>query len=258
MNEPAGKVAIVTGSTRGIGAAIARALAAAGAGVMVTGRDGARAAEVATEIVAAGGHAEAMACDVRDYAQVEALVAATRERLGPIDILVNNAGVIEPIGPLAESDPAAWSDNVQINIVGGYHAMRAVLPAMLAAGRGIIVNISSGAAHRPLEGWGAYATGKAGIAMVTRAVALECGSRGIRVHGLSPGTVDTDMQAAIRASGLNPVSRIPRAGLAPVTHPARAVVYLCSEAAADLAGIEVSLGDPEFRRRIGLDAGRAS
>jgi NAD(P)-dependent dehydrogenase (short-subunit alcohol dehydrogenase family) len=252
MRELEGKVAIVTGSSRGIGAGIARALGQAGVAVMVTGRDAAQAAETAAGIVASGGRAEATACDVADYAQVERLVAQTRERLGPIDILVNNAGIIEPIGPLIDSEPAAWARNILVNIVGGYHAVRAVVPEMLAAGRGIVVNVSSGAAHRPLEGWGAYATGKAGIAMAMRALALETAGRGLRVHGLSPGSVDTDMQGLIRASGLNPVSRIPRQALAPVEHPARAVVYLCSDAAADLAGSEVSLGDPDFRRRIGL------
>jgi len=247
MSELKGKVAIVTGASRGIGAAAAEALAAAGARVMLAARDGALAAEVAGRI---GG--KAMACDVADYGAVECMVAATEQQLGPVELLVNNAGVIEPIGMLADSDPAAWARNIAVNLTGAYHVIRAVLPRLLAAGRGAIVNVSSGAAHRPLEGWSAYCAGKAGLAMVTRSIALETADAGIRVYGFSPGTVDTDMQVRIRASGVNRVSQIPRGNLAPVALPAKAIVYLCTAAAADLSGQDVSLPtDEAFRRRIG-------
>jgi 3-oxoacyl-[acyl-carrier protein] reductase len=248
MSELKGKVAIVTGASRGIGAAAAEALAAAGAKVMLTARDGALTGRVADRI---GG--KAMACDVADYAQVERMVADTERALGPVELLVNNAGVIEPIGMLADSDPAAWARNIAINLTGAYHVLRAVLPRMLANKRGVIVNVSSGAAHRPLEGWSAYCAGKAGLAMVTRSIALETEGKGVRIHGFAPGTVDTDMQVQIRASGVNRVSQIPRGNLTPVAAPAKAIVYLCSSAAADLAGQELSLpNDEAFRRRLGL------
>ncbi|MDP1753161.1 MAG: SDR family NAD(P)-dependent oxidoreductase, partial [Reyranella sp.] len=228
-----GKVALVTGASRGLGEGAARALAAQGAAVMLLARDGGAIEAVAHEIVAAGGHAEALACDVADYAAVERAAQATRDRLGGLDILVNNAGIIEPIAELATSDPAAWANNIQINLVGAYHVVRAVLGGMLAGGGGTIVNVSSGAAHRPLEGWSAYCAGKAGLAMVTSAIALETAGRGIRIFGFSPGTIDTDMQVKIRASGMNRVSRIPRAELSPVEHAVRGLLYLCDGASDD-------------------------
>jgi 3-oxoacyl-[acyl-carrier protein] reductase len=246
------KVAIVTGGTRGIGAAAAAALATAGASVVLVGRDGSAAERVADAITGRGGDAFGVGCDVADYPSVERVVVEAEQRFGPPAILVNNAGVIEPIEPLASSDPAAWRRNIEINLIGAYNVVRAMLPRMLDVGGGTVINVSSGAAHRPLEGWAAYCSGKAGLAMLTNAIALETGRSGIRVFGLSPGVIDTDMQGQIRASGINRISRIPRAKLAPVEHPARAIVYLCTEAADDLAGGEVSLLDPEFRRRIGL------
>jgi 3-oxoacyl-[acyl-carrier protein] reductase len=243
-----GKIVIVTGASRGIGAAAAAALAVAGATVVLTSRDGRMAEEVARSI---GGSASARACDVSDYAAFEALVAETKARFGRLDALVNNAGVIEPIASIAESDPTIWARNIAINLTGAYNAIRAVLPGMLAAGGGTIVNVSSGAAIRPLEGWGAYCSAKAGLHMLTRAVALENAGRGIRVFGFQPGTTDTDMQVQIRASGVNPVSRIPRENLTPVAHPAAAIVYLCTPAADDLIGQEFSLRDDPFRARLG-------
>jgi 3-oxoacyl-[acyl-carrier protein] reductase len=251
----AGKVAIVTGGSRGIGAAAAAALGMAGASVVLVGRDRRAAERAADAITSSGGDAYGEGCDVADFPSVEKVVADTERRFGPPDILVNNAGVIEPIGPLASSDPAAWRRNIEINLIGAYNVIRATLPRMLHVGGGTIINVSSGAAHRPLEGWAAYCSGKAGLAMLTNAIALETVRSGIiRVFGLSPGVIDTDMQGQIRASGINRISRIPRAELAPAQHPAQAVVYLCSEAADDLAGRELSLLDPEFRRRIGLSA----
>ena len=251
MSRLDGKVAFVTGASRGLGAAVALAMADQGAAVMLVARDGAAAAAVAREIVAAGGRAEALACDVADYGAVAGAVATTRERLGGLDMLVNNAGIIEPIADLATSDPAIWANNIQINLVGAYNVVRAVLNGMLTGG-GTIVNVSSGAAHRPLEGWSAYCAGKAGLAMVTRAIALETTGRGIRIFGFSPGTIDTDMQVKIRASGMNQVSRIPRADLSPVAHAVRGLLYLCDSASDDLIGQDVSMRDEAFRPRIGL------
>lgn len=252
MNRLDGKVALVTGASRGLGEGVARAMADQGAAVMLVARDGAAAAAVAREIVGSGGRAEALACDVADYGAVASAVAATRERLGGLDLLVNNAGIIEPIADLATSDPAAWANNIQINLVGAYNVVRAVLDGMLKAGGGTIVNVSSGAAHRPLEGWSAYCAGKAGLAMVTRAIALETTGRGIRIFGFSPGTIDTDMQVKIRASGMNQVSRIPRGDLSPVAHAVRGLLYLCDSASDDLIGQDVSMRDEAFRPRIGL------
>jgi 3-oxoacyl-[acyl-carrier protein] reductase len=249
MDSLDGKVIIVTGASRGIGAAAAAALAAAGATVVLTARDGKLTEQVVRSI---GGSASAHACDVSDYAAFETLVAATKTRFGRMDALINNAGVIEPIASVADSDPAAWARNIEINLTGAYHAIRAVLPGMLAAGGGTIVNLSSGAAIRPQEGWSAYCSAKAGLHMLTRAIALETAGKGIRVFGFQPGTTDTDMQVLIRASGVNPVSRIPRGDLTPVAHPAAAIVYLCTAAADDLNGQEFSLRDDQFRARLDL------
>ena len=251
-SELNGKVALVTGASRGLGEGTARALAAAGASVMLVARDGMSVARVAGEISEAGGKAEAMACDVADFAAVEQVAAKTMSLWGGLDVLVNNAGVIEPISEIATSDPFRWAQNITINLVGAYNAVRAVLPGMLTAGRGTIVNVSSGAAFRPLEGWSAYCSGKAGLAMFTRAIALETASKGIRVHGFSPGTIDTEMQVKIRASSMNMISRIPRGDLSPVEHAVRGLVYLCATDAEDLVGQDASMRDDAFRKRIGL------
>lgn len=245
-------VALVTGASRGLGEGVARALAARGTAVMLLARDGGQVAEVAASIAAAGGRAAALACDMADYAAVAAAVAETRARFGGLDILVNNAGVIEPIAEIATSEPAAWARNIAINLTGAYHGIRAVLPGMLAAGRGTLVNVSSGAAYRPLEGWSAYCSGKAGLAMLTQAVALETAGRGIRVFGFSPGTIDTEMQVKIRASGMNVISRIPRGDLLPVAHAVAGLVYLCGPAADDLIGQDASMRDDAFRARLNL------
>jgi 3-oxoacyl-[acyl-carrier protein] reductase len=224
MRQLEGKVAIVTGASRGIGAGAAFVLAKAGAAVMLVARDGKRASQVADEISANGDRAMASACDVADYGSVRTMVADTERQLGRIDILVNNAGAIEPIGAIVQSDPAAWRRSIEVNLVGAYHVARAVLPRMLEAGTGTVINISSGAAHRPLEGWSAYCSAKAGLAMLTDAIALEYADAGVRAFGLAPGVVDTDMQATIRASGINRISQIRQIDLAPVGHPAAAIL----------------------------------
>ena len=249
MGSLTGKIIIVTGASRGIGAAAAGALAKAGATVMLTARDGAALAGVARGI---GAAAHTIVCDVSNYDAVEAMVRDTEKQFGKVDALINNAGVIEPIATIAASDPVEWARNIQINLVGAFNPIRAVLPGMIAAGGGTIVNVSSGAAMRPLDGWSAYCSAKAGLAMLTRAVMLENHQHGMRVFGFQPGTTDTDMQVTIRASGVNVVSKIPRENLTPVAHPAAAIVYLCTPAADDLNGQEFSLGDASFKARLNL------
>lgn len=243
---------IVTGASRGIGAAAALALAENGAKLCLSARTAAACAAVMEEIRNAGGDAFAASCDVADYTAVQKLVSETLERYGRVDALINNAGIVTPISPIASSEPAAWARNISVNLLGVYHGIRAVLPHFIAQRRGVIVNISSGAAHNPVESWSAYCAGKAGVYMLTRQTALEAADAGVRVYGFAPGVVDTDMQGEIRASGINQVSRLPRSALAPASDPARVIAWLCSEEAADLAGQELTIRDETLRRRVGL------
>jgi NAD(P)-dependent dehydrogenase (short-subunit alcohol dehydrogenase family) len=251
MQLLAGKVIIVTGASRGIGAAAAVALGEAGATVVLAARDGAAAREVAGNIP--GGRADVHVCDVSDYASVQRMVAETTKSHGRIDALINNAGVLTPIARLAEADPEEWARDIQINVVGAFNAIRAVLPGMITAGGGTIVNLSSGAALRPVQGWSAYCTAKAALHMMTRAVALETSEQNIRVFGFQPGMTDTNMHVLNRASQMNAISQVKREDLFPVEHPARAIVYLCTPAADDLHGQDFSLRDNAFRTRLNLE-----
>lgn len=239
------KVVMITGASRGIGAAAVRAFVAVGAQVVGLARDGAALDTLAGDV---GPAFRGVVCDVGDYDQVAAAVAA----IGPVDVLINNAGVITPIGALADTDPADWGRAVDINLKGVYHATHAVLAGMKAAGGGTILTVSSGAAHAPVEGWSAYCAAKAGAAMLTAALDLEERANGIRAMGLSPGTVATDMQRAIKASGINPVSQLDWADHVPPEWPARALVWMCSPAADAHLGTEIRLRDPAIRAILGL------
>jgi len=254
MSELAGRAFLVSGASRGIGMATARALSAAGAAVALTARSLEPCEREAAAIRKAGGRAVALRCDVSDYKTVDVVIDRIVRSLGRLDGVINNAGVVDPITHITEADPEAWARNVHINLVGPFNVVRAAVDPLRDSGAGIIVNVSSGAAHRPLEGWSAYCAAKAGLAMLTRSLALELGGTGIRVIGFRPGVVDTDMQVRIRASGMNEVARLPRDSLLPPEEPARAIVWLCSTAALDLDGREVDIRDPEFRRRVGLTA----
>lgn len=251
MNNLGGKTAFVTGASRGLGEMTARALASAGAHVVIAARSSEKIAHVAQDIMAAGGKAKALTCDVSNYAAVASAVDECIGTFGRVDILVNNAGVIEPIARIADSDPVEWARSIGINLIGAYNVVRAVLPHMLSSHSGTILNISSGAAYRVLDGWSAYCSGKAGLAMLTNGLVLETQGKGIRAFGFSPGTIDTDMQAVIRASGMNAISRIPRSELLPVADAVRGLLYLCTDG-DDLIGKDVSMRNESFRKRIGL------
>ena len=252
MSDIRGKVALVTGASRGIGAATVRELAARGASVVMAARSAMQLEMLAEDIRADDGVVEPVICDVKDYAQVEAAVACSVEKFGRLDILVNNAGVIDPIGALIDSDPAEWAQAAAINYKAVYNGLRAALPNMVAQGSGVVVNVSSGAATSPLEGWAHYCSAKAGALMLTRCADLELSGTGVRVVGLSPGTVATYMQEAIRASGINPVSQLDPGVHVPAEWPARAIAWLCSEDAAAYHGVDVSLRDENILQRIGL------
>ena len=244
-----GNVVIVTGASRGIGAAAIRAFVAAGARVAALARNREQIAALADEL---GPNVMALGCDVADAGAVDEAVAAVRDRFGRSDVLVNNAGVIDPIARLSDADAAEWGRSIDINLKGVFHGMRSVLPFMRAQGAGTIITVSSGAATNPLEGWSAYCAGKAGALMLTRAAHLEEGPHGIRVLGLSPGTVATDMQVKIKASGVNAVSQIDFATHIPADWPARALVWMCGPAANEWLGRDISLRDEGVRRAVGL------
>ena len=228
-----GKIAFVTGSTRGIGHAIARALHAAGAKVAVIGRDRARAEAVAAEL---GERATGVACDVAQGDQVEAAMAAAERALGPIDILVNNAGLTRDNILLRLTD-ADWNAVLDANLKGAFHTTRAVIKGMMKRRAGRIVNITSIVGLTGNKGQANYAASKAGLIGFTKSVAKEYASRGVLANCVAPGFIETDMTAALpdeaRATLLQDIA------LGRLGRPedvAGAVLFLASDLAGYITG----------------------
>ncbi|WP_308917011.1 SDR family oxidoreductase [Jannaschia sp. LMIT008] len=244
-----GKVALVTGASRGIGAATALHLGDLGARVMLVARSGRDIADLADDIRDHGHEAEALTCDVADAASVANVAAATRDRFGRLDLVVNNAGLIDPIARIDDSDPAAWARVMNVNVLGVYHVLQATLP-MLAASQGTVVNVSSIAAVRALEGWSHYCASKAAVLSLTRSVHVE--HPDVTAVGLSPGTVATGMQTAIAASGINPVSQAPWDAHIPPEWVAKAIAWLWDGGAEPYRGFDFSIKHRYGRRAVGL------
>jgi NAD(P)-dependent dehydrogenase (short-subunit alcohol dehydrogenase family) len=200
----AGRSAIVTGGSRGIGQAIARRLARDGAGVVVAARSVDDAERAAAEIAADGGAAMAVGCDVREVAEIERLVAATRERYGAVDIVVNNAGVSPLSAEPQEIGEAVWDAILDTNLKGAFFLSTAAARDMIPRGSGVIINIASIAGVMPIALESAYCASKAGLIGLTKALAHDWAKYGIRVHALAPGYIATEMNAGVRqtAEGL--------------------------------------------------------
>ncbi|OSQ52730.1 SDR family oxidoreductase [Marivita geojedonensis] len=244
-----GRTVLITGASRGIGAEAARVFADSGANVALVARSADSIADLAGEI---GKSAVAIPCDISRYWEVAQAVENCVTAFGGLDILINNAGVIEPIARMDEADPEGWGQVIDINLKGVFHGMRATLPVMENAGGGTILTVSSGAAHNPIEAWSHYCASKAGAAMLTMCLHKEMGDKGIRAMGLSPGTVATQMQREIKASGINPVSQLDWSDHIPPDWPAKALLWMCSPEADAYLGEEISLRDEGIRKKVGL------
>jgi 3-oxoacyl-[acyl-carrier protein] reductase len=219
-----GKNIVVTGASRGIGLAIAKACAKAGAVVGANARTG----EVAG--------LETLRFDVRDEASVRAAVERFRDAHGRIDGWVNNAGVNRP-DLLVASSPERIREQIDTNLLGPVLCCRAVLPVMLEQRGGVIVNVSSVAAVKPSRGQAVYAATKGAVESLTRALAVEYGRKGIRVHGVRPGPVETEMFEATKAlAGEDVKERIPLRRFGWPEDVAELVVFLLSEKASFLTG----------------------
>lgn len=249
MSDFTSKTVVITGASRGIGAATARHFAAMGANVVLAARSTDEITDIAQEI---GSNALAIGCDVASAVQVEHLMIKATETFETIDILINNAGVIDPIERLESTDPDAWGKLIDINVKGVFHGIRYALPIMKSKGSGTILNIGSGAATSALEGWSHYCASKAAVHHLTACLHKEEGENNIRAITLSPGTVATEMQTVIASSGINPVSQIPWDDHIPADWPAKALAWMATPDSDDWLGQTVSLREAGIRARIGL------
>jgi NAD(P)-dependent dehydrogenase (short-subunit alcohol dehydrogenase family) len=245
-------VAVVTGGNRGIGRAIAVALAADGFAVAVTARDADTLADTVTAIEADGGTALALPCDVRDEESVTTMARDVAD-LGRVHTVVANAGIAGPTAPLHEIQLAEWRNCLATDLDGVFLTFRAFVPAMIESGAGSLVAISSMTGKRPLHGRTPYAAAKMGVIGLVRTVAVELGPHGIRVNAVCPGAVAgpriddvirrqaatrgiTEDEALRAFTGASPLARLVKAN-----EVATACAYLASDAAASITGEDLNV-----------------
>lgn len=241
MNRFDGVGVIVTGASRGLGQSIAEAFAAEGAHVGITYRVQADSAEATLETVRkAGGSGKCLQMDVRDAASVKAGVASFEQDL-PVRILVNNAAVVHD-QPLMMLSPGDWLNVLDSNLTGAYHTCRAVLPSMLARGKGAIVNVASVSALRATAGQAAYAASKAGLLALTRTLATEAAARGVRVNAVIPGLLTTGMGARLDHRMVERYqTRIPIGRFGTGEEVSKAVLFLASDDASYIVGESITV-----------------
>lgn len=237
MADLSGKVALVTGASRGIGAAIAKALAARGASVVVNyagSEDAAR--SVVAEIEAAGGRAVPLRCDISDPSGCSALVDSTVEAFGQLDILVNNAGITRD-GLVVRMSDEDWSAVIDTNLSGVFYMTRAAGKVMMKARSGSIINVTSVVGLVGNAGQANYAAAKAGVVGLTKSVARELASRNVRVNAVAPGFIETDMTAKLSEAVCDKVrSEIAMGRFGAADDVANAVAFLASDEASYVTG----------------------
>ena len=239
-----GKIALVTGASRGIGEGIARLLAAQGAHVIVSSRKQDACETVAAAIREAGGKAEAYACHIGEMAQIDKLFADLEARHGRLDILVNNAATNPHFGHITETDLGAFQKTVDVNIRGYFFMSAAGAKLMARNGGGSIINVASVNGVTPGAQQGIYSITKAAVISMTKAFARECAPQKVRVNALLPGATDTKFASALFH---NPVileqalSRIPMHRVAEPSEMAGAVLYLASDAASYTTGAALNV-----------------
>ncbi|MFO0449560.1 MAG: SDR family NAD(P)-dependent oxidoreductase [Pseudomonadota bacterium] len=244
MNDAslAGRVALVTGASSGIGRATARRLARAGAVVVVAARRAELCAQVVAEIEAAGGRASAHPADVTDYAQMEGLVAHVLERYGRLDCAFNNAGKIVGAGALHEADPAGFRAAFDLNAGGVFNTLRTQLPAMIRAGRGaIVVNAAlSGLRGRP--NLGLYSAAKAAALALAQVAAQEAGPHGVRVNAIAPGYVRSEAWNAILGPRADALAQgVPQRRIGSPEEVAETVLWLLGDGASYVNGAVIPI-----------------
>ncbi|WP_313741359.1 SDR family oxidoreductase [Pseudomonas sp.] len=239
-----GKIALVSGASRGIGAAIAQLLAQQGAHVVVTSRKLEGCQQVADAIVAAGGQATAMACHIGDLGQIESTFDAVRERFGRLDILVNNAATNPQFCNILDTDPGAFQKTVDVNIRGYFFMSVAAGKLMREHGGGSIINVASINGVTPGHFQGIYSVTKAAVINMTQAFAKECAPFGIRCNALLPGLTDTQFAAALvknQAILDTALQHIPLKRVAEPSEMAGAVLYLASAASSYTTGAALAV-----------------
>ena len=237
-----GKVAIVTGASRGIGAAIAAALAEAGASVVLASRKQESVEAVAAQIRAQGGAAAAIAAHTGDAAAVTALVNATIATYGGVDILVNNAATNPHFGPLLTAEESHWDKTFDVNVKGYLRMVKACVPAMQVRGGGKVINLASIAGKIPQPGMGVYCVSKAGVIMLTEVLAAELAPLNIQVNAIAPGFVKTKFSAAIWSNAaMNDavLAGIPQQRMAEPEEIAGVTLYLASPASSFTTGATI-------------------
>jgi 3-oxoacyl-[acyl-carrier protein] reductase len=237
----AGRIALVTGASRGIGRGIALTLAARGAHVVAAARTVEAAAATAEEIQRAGGQAQAIALDIADDGSVESAVAALLKEHATIPLLVNNAGITRD-GLLMRMKREDWNQVIDTNLSGIYRVCRSLVPSMVKARYGRIVNVTSVVARIGNPGQANYAAAKAGVEGFTRSLAAELASRNVTVNCVAPGFIDTDMTRGLsEAQRAALLEQVPLGRLGTPDDVAGGVAYLMSDAASYITGITLPI-----------------
>ena len=239
MSGAPARVVVVTGGARGLGLGMVRRFAREEDAVVIADIDAEAGRRAASEVAAVGFRVTCVELDVRDASAVQVAVDGIEADVGPIGVWVNNAGIVRrgPAESLARED---WSDSLDVMLHGAFFASQAVGRRMLQRGSGVIVNVASVNGYQPIEGRVAYSVAKAGLVMLTQALGIEWARRGVRVVGIAPGVVMTDMVAAAVASGAASTEvyerRTPMRRLGEVEEIAEAVLFLASDEASSIVG----------------------